>query len=133
MAKTQKYKHQGFIDGLKANNISTNRSSLDIYSKQIEIICENIINANQLSVVATQTLQLGQETIRKIEEEKNPQDLINLYIKFGDVLKSITPMLKGNFSDDLKMLVINYLNIARYTNDTRVYNIAIDIAADAES
>jgi hypothetical protein len=64
-----------------------------------------------------------------VDQERTATELLQDYIKFGDLYKSISTDLYGKFDFAiLKNIAINYLNIAKFTKDTRVKNLAIEIA-----
>lgn len=125
-----KNKYPGFIDGLKASNINSYKISLNVYSEQIESNISNIINSDDLPVSVLENLQKALITIKStVDQEKAATELLQDYIKFGDLYKTISADLYGKFDFAiLKNIAVNYLNIAKFTKDTRVKNLAIEIA-----
>ena len=68
-----------------------------------------------------------------IEEAKKvvePNRLIDLYLKFGDIFSLILPDLKRKMGDFecLKKIAINYLDIAKQTKDKNIRDTAFAIA-----
>jgi len=125
-----KNKYPGFIDGLKASNINSYKISLNVYSEQIESNISNIINSENISLSVQDNLHKALMTIKStVDQERTATELLQDYIKFGDLYKSISTDLYGKFDFAiLKNIAINYLNIAKFTKDTRVKNLAIEIA-----
>jgi hypothetical protein len=124
-----KQNYPGFIDGLKASNISINKASLSEYSEQILNILKSIRSTENLSVFLDESLKRAEHLIKNtLKEIIIPDELIVSYIKFGDIFKSISFELKKVCKlNDLRIVATNYLNIAKYTKDSRIKNLAIEI------
>lgn len=127
-----KSEYPGFIGGFKASNISTNKSSLVVLSEQISkqlTLIDNDIKENNDNVLK-ENIKQGISVMKSILDENiSPTSLIELYIKFGNLFKSIISSSISNIpSPSKKEIIINYLNIAKYSKDTRIDHIAIDLA-----
>lgn len=130
-----KNKHPGFIDGLKASNISTNKTSLTVSSEQIDNIISLISKQNNSIESITTNAERLQKIIKEtLEQGISAEELIQKYIKFGDTYKSALLHLRViNDLDLLKEIAVNYLQIAKYTKDTRIKNLAVEIAEELEN
>lgn len=124
-------KYPGFIDGLKASNISLNRTSLYEYSEQILSNIQFLLNSGiVIPMILLDNLKRSEETIKNsLNIESTAEEIINIYIKFGDIYNSILPELKL-YSDInvLKEIAVNYLQIAKYSTDSRIKILSISIA-----
>jgi hypothetical protein len=131
---TEKYKFPGFIDGLKASNITINKTSLMEYSEQILSVLNQRSIPTLDNPLLRENLQRAENAIKySLKDDISTDDLIQQYIKFGDIIKSYLPDLKSTFSKaHLKELTISYLKIAKYTKDSRITDLAISVAKDFE-
>jgi aminopeptidase C len=121
-------KYLNFITGLKSSNITSNITSLRTSSELIISYLEQIKKHLDIDL-----LNRSINVIKKIPEEQiDTDELVNLYIKFGDIFKSILPELKSKNEniEHLNKIAIQYLNVAKQTKDTRIKNIAIAIARE---
>jgi hypothetical protein len=129
-----KNKYPGFLDGLKASNIALNKTSLDEYSEQILNRIAIFKNTNNVPEFIKDNLERGKIAIQiSLDHESTPENIIHSYIKFGDIFKSVIPELK-QYCDiiDIKDVAINYLQIAKYSTDSRIKDISIAIAKELE-
>jgi len=113
---------------LKASNIAINITSLKDYSKQIELLLEqiNIDDDNQVAQSNLESCKNAVKTTLKTETI----ELFNEYIKLGDFLKFLIPDIKDN-ANNLKyekQIAIHYLDIAKLTKDEKIKNLAFAIA-----
>jgi CTP synthase (UTP-ammonia lyase) len=116
-----------FIADLKASNIAVNIIRLKDYSKQIELLLSqiNIENNN----IAQSNLKHCEEAV-KTAQNTTSIELLNEYIKLGDIFKFLIPDIKDN-TNNLKygkQIAIHYLDIAKLTKDERIKNLAFAIA-----
>jgi hypothetical protein len=128
-----KNKYPGFIDGLKASNIALNRTSLDEYSEQILLRIAKLLENKKTTDNLKEQLIRGEQTLHSTLKNSSTDEVINSYIKFGDIFKSIIPELKQLLLVvDFQDIVINYLQIAKYSTDGRIKDLSISIAKDLE-
>lgn len=129
-----KKKYPGFIDGLKASNISLNRTSLNEYSEQILSKILFLSKKDDLSLILKDHLKRSEQTIKDTLHNEPPNEIINLYIKFGDIFYSILPQLKLKVDKkEFKDIAINYLQIAKFSSDSRIKDLSISIAKEFDS
>ena len=121
-------KYLNLITGLKSSNITSNIASLNTSSELIETYLNQVKAA--ISDVSKRNVDRSIEIVKQTKGQTNPDELINLYIKFGDTFKSILPDLKKENVENLNKIVIQYLNVAKQTKDTRIKNIAVAIAKE---
>jgi 23S rRNA maturation-related 3'-5' exoribonuclease YhaM len=121
-------KYLNLITGLKSSNITSNIASLNTSSELIEtFLSQSVEKIN--SDISKKNLNRSIEIIRQANNVQiDPNELINLYIKFGDIFKSVLSDLKREKIEYLNNVAVQYLNIAKQTKDTRIKNIAIAIA-----
>ncbi|MFW9876303.1 MAG: hypothetical protein ACFFG0_24670 [Candidatus Thorarchaeota archaeon] len=131
-----KNEYPGFIGGFKAGNISTNKSSLLTLTEQIlkhlsKLKNDSISFTNSLLIEnLEQAMTLLNNTL---DINQTPNVLIDHYIKFGNLFKSIIHSGEKNIDkSSIKEITLKYLNIAKYTKDSRIDDIAIDIAKSIE-
>jgi hypothetical protein len=124
-------KYLTLITGLKSSNITSNIASLNTSSELIDTYLRQVEKAPAISEVSKRNVERSIEIIKQAKNEQiNPEELINLYIKFGDTFKSILPQLKKENVENLNQIAVQYLNVAKQTKDTRIKNIAIPIAKE---
>jgi len=112
---------------LKASNIATNITSLQDYSKQIELLLNQIKIADS-NPVADSNFKSCQNAIKNTLKE-NSLELLNEYVKFGDFFKFLIPNIKDeNNLKYGKQIAIHYLDIAKLTKDEKIKNLAFAIA-----
>lgn len=128
------------LDGLKASNISSNESSLNVASNQIEMILSKHFDSEELKSkdpVLQENITKSLKAIRKTYENKylSTDEKINSYIEFGDIFQLIVDdLMNMNEKEDyLKEIATQYLKIADKVNDGRVTTTAIDIAKKISS
>ena len=112
---------------LKASNIATNITSLQDYSKQIELLL-SLIKIDDDNSVAKSNLESCQKAVKNTLKE-NSLELLNEYVRFGDFFKFLIPNIKDK--DNLKhgkQIAIHYLDIAKLTKDEKIKNLAFAIA-----
>ena len=111
---------------LKASNIATNITSLQDYSKQIELLLAHINIDN--NPIAKSNLDSCKNAV-KSTLTLNSLDLLNEYVRFGDFFKFLIPNIKdGNDCKYGKQIAIHYLDIAKLTKDEKIKNLAFAIA-----
>lgn len=114
-------KYNNFIEDIKANNISSNiaflKTSTDLIKKDLSKINENSFE---------QLVELI-NTINTLNDKK----IVDEYISFGHYLKSIlNDEIIEKHKETLKNITIQYLEIAKWTKDTRIKNLGFDIAKE---
>lgn len=120
-----------FIDGLKSSNIESNITSLNVYSEQIEMLLKQINDISHSQILKYNIKKCIEAITKTYDDNLDADNLINKYIKFGDIFKSsLTDLKKSVNIKILKDIAINYLSIAKYTKDTRIKNIAVAIAEE---
>lgn len=121
-AKEKKYSR--FIEDLKSSNIASNITSLNFYSEQIKLLLDQI-KPDDDTIVKANLL----DAKKVIENTINKDELIEYYIKFGDIYKSMLPDLRNGANIKyLKKIAIHYLDVAKLTKDDRIKNLAFAIA-----
>lgn len=125
--ESKEKKSVNFIADLKASNIAINITSLKDYSKQIELLLGQIIIKN--SEIAKSNLELSKKVVEK-SQNTTSVDLLNEYIKLGDIFKFLMPEIKESESNlkYFKQIVICYLDIAKLTRDERIKKLAFAMA-----
>jgi hypothetical protein len=125
--ESKEKKSVNFIADLKASNIAINITSLKDYSKQIELLLGQIIIKN--SEIAKSNLELSKKVVEK-SQNTTSVDLLNEYIKLGDIFKFLMPEIKEceNNLKYFKQIVICYLDIAKLTRDERIKKLAFAMA-----
>jgi len=119
-------KFSNFIGDLKASNIASNISSLDFYSQQICLLLDMIKTNN--NSIAEKNIIISKKVFEQINE-KDYNEIINRYIRFGDSFQIILSELKKTENlKYLKKIAIHYLDIAKLTRDERVKKLAFEIA-----
>ena len=122
--ESKEKKYSKFIGDLKSSNIASNITSLNFYSEQIKLLLDQI-QPNDDTIVKTNLLDVK----KAIDNTKNKDELIEYYIKFGDIYKSMLPDLKNEKNlKYLKKIAIHYLDVAKLTKDDRIKNLAFTIA-----
>ncbi|MBK9249119.1 MAG: hypothetical protein IPM69_13650 [Ignavibacteria bacterium] len=130
--ETNEKKYSNFIGDLKSSNIASNITSLIFYSEQIGLLLAQI-TLQSANPILKSNLESSNNVISKTKNEnenRNTDVLINDYIKFGDIFKS---MLFEIERDDanlkiLKKIAIHYIDIAKLTKDERIKILAFSIA-----
>lgn len=124
--KSEVNKQFSFATDLKASNISVNIVSLDEYSKQIELLLEQIvIDGNG---VAQKNLESSKTAIKE-SQKASPMDRINEYIKFGEQMQFLIPEVSDNTNKKyLKRIAVCYLDIAKIVNDEKVKSLSFAVA-----
>jgi hypothetical protein len=126
-----KDKYVNLITGLKSSNITSNIASLNTSSELIETYLNQTQENADVSDVLKKNVDRCVEIIRQAKDEQiSPDNLINLYIKFGYIFRSILPELKKKNMGYLNQIAVQYLNVAKQTKDTRIKNIAVAIAKE---
>ncbi len=125
--------NSGFLGKFKASNISSNRSSLETLSSLIIDQIDESIKLTQ-DFLLIQKLKDCKKIIKRSEDsDLNTEDLIEEYIKFGEVFKSLLISHINEFKhSNIEKIVLNYLSIARYLNDNRVNDLAVFMAKQVE-
>lgn len=124
----------GFLGKFKASNISSNRTSIEALSKLIS----NLLNEG-LNDINEESLRLKADECKRIidnilSENFETSELIEEFLRFGEVFKSILLSHLNSFNTALaEKIVMNYLSIARYLNDTRVNELAVFLAKQIET
>jgi len=113
---------------LKENNIATNITSLQDYSKQIELLLSQI-KVDDNNQVAQSNLESCKNTV-KATLKKETIELLNEYVKLGDFFKFLIPNIKDDVNNLKygKQIAIHYLDIAKLTKDEKIKNLAFAIA-----
>jgi hypothetical protein len=128
--ETNKRNYPGFIDGLKASNIAINKTSLDEYAEQI-LARISTLKKDNFSPILTENLKRSEQVLRSSLNNDLADEIINYYIKFGDIFKSIIPELKTHLNiAEFKDIAINYLQIAKFSSDSRIKDLSISIAQE---
>ena len=111
---------------LKASNIATNITSLQDYSKQIELLLAQInIDNNPVADSNLGSCKNAIENTLKVTS----LELLNEYVKFGDFFNFLIPNVKdGNNLKYGKQIAIHYLDIAKLTKDEKIKTLAFAIA-----
>lgn len=124
-------KYLKLVEGLKSSNISSNIVSLHVSSEQIELLL-NQIDKSGISVRLSENLKNSIDVIKKTTEDGlDTNTLINMYIKFGDIYRSmLCELLEKKYINEVSNIGVQYLNIAKQTKDTRIKNIALSIAKE---
>jgi chaperonin cofactor prefoldin len=123
-------KYLKLITGLKASNITSNIASLNTSSELMETYL-SVIKSSNISEVSKKNIERSIDIVQQARSEQNSTDeLINLYIKFGDIFKSELSELKKEQSEYLNKIAVQYLTVAKQTKDTRIKNIAVAIAKE---
>ncbi len=125
--ESKEKKSVNFIADLKASNIAINITSLKDYSKQIELLLGQI--AFEDNEIANSNLELCKEVVKK-SQNSTSLDLLNDYIKLGDILKFLMPDAKEDTNNlkYFKQIAICYLDIAKLTNDEKIKKLSFEIA-----
>lgn len=124
---TEDSKRFRFAVDLKASNIEVNTVSLDEYSRQIELLIEQINSEG--NKVVEQNLESCKTAVVK-SREVLPLNKIDEYVKLGERLLFIIPEIKDQH-DNLKyfkQIAICYLDIAKLANDEKVKKLSFAIA-----
>ncbi|MCX8525892.1 hypothetical protein OF897_18415 [Chryseobacterium formosus] len=117
-------KYNNFIEDIKANNISSNISFLKTITQLIKDDLSKMQNDNVIK------LREIIDMINKLDDKQ----IIDEYISFGYYLKSIlTKSFISENKEILKKITIQYLEIAKWTKDTRIKNLGFDIAKELTS
>lgn len=124
-------KYLKLVEGLKSSNISSNIVSLHVSSEQIELLL-NQIDKSSISIRLSENIKNSIDVIKKTTEDGlDTNTLINLYIKFGDIYRSmLCELLEKKSINEVSNIGVQYLNIAKQTKDTRIKNIALSIAKE---
>ncbi len=124
--------YPGFIKGFKASNISSNKSTLLILTEQIiaNLKAMNDAYEEKTSLQIKNNLHKAISLLDVVMHENiSPILLIEQYIKFGNIVKFlINSSLYQHDHSILKDIVLDYLKVAKYTKDTRIDSLAIEIA-----
>jgi hypothetical protein len=126
--ESKEQKMVNFIADLKASNIAVNITSLKDYSMQIELLL-NQIKIGDNNEVARSNLKHCEEVVKTTQNTASIE-LLDEYIKLGNIFKFLIPDIKNNATNLKygKQIAIHYLDIAKLTKDERIKNLAFAIA-----
>lgn len=126
--KSAEKKYSSFIGDLKSSNIASNITSLNFCSEQIELLLGQIKPIDDDPIVIANLANCKSEIAKA--RDTNTNDLPNVYIKFGDILKSMIFDLIKNIDNIkyLKKIAIHYLDVAKLAKDDRITNLSFAIA-----
>jgi hypothetical protein len=111
----------GFLDGYKAQNLENVSDSANYQIKQIKELVVKLINhfrESKISSMLNDALMIS----------FSPQSLIT----FGEIVKSLIMIdkidsLRLRENSDFKLLILDYMNIAKISADSQVVDLALEI------
>lgn len=124
--ETEENKQFSFAANLKASNIEGNIVSLEEFSKQIEVLFEQIIIEN--NKVAQKNLESCKNAISE-SLKASPMNRLNEYVKLGEQLQFLIPEINNIDNNKyLKRIASCYLDIAKIVNDEKLKTLSFAVA-----
>lgn len=114
---TKKANLAGFIDGLQAGNIMSNKSALEVYANHIQ----------KYLIKEGESTEIIDKIIVQLRTAVPDLQIIDMFIKLGEVYLLLIQN-KQEQSVDSKGFALTFLKIAKILKDKRIDDLAISIA-----